>query len=124
MTPRGVNDAGDSGRVVGSSGGGHGGVRGAGNQFGNDTNRTTNATFNALLFSTYKSSQVRCADIRRAITAGTKPALPLSKVDTQQPICLAWHTKGQCNNNCPRSSDHVAYSVAEYQPLVTYHRQI
>ena len=99
---------------------GSGGASGGGNQFGSDTNRTTNATFNSLLFSTYKQSQVRCADIRRAITAGTKPALPTSKVDTQQPMCLAWHTKGQCNNNCPRSSDHVAYSVAEYQPLVTW----
>ena len=119
--PRGGQEGGESGRAGGgNTGGGNGGVRGAGNQFGSDTNRTTNATFNAILFSTYKASQVRCADIRRAITAGTKPALPLSKVDTQQPVCLAWHTKGQCNSNCPRATDHVSYTSTEYQPLVTW----
>ena len=117
-----------SGGVGGASGGGTpvngfaaGGNQGRGaNPGGGDTSRTTNATFNALLFNTYKSSQVRCADIRREITAGNKPSLPLSKVDTQQPMCLAWHTKGQCNSNCPRSSDHVAYTSSEYQPLVTW----
>ena len=96
----------------GSAPSGGGGVAGAGG-------RLNNVNFNESLFQTYKVNSVRCSDIRRKIAEGTKPALPLSKVD-QAPMCLAWHTKGQCNRGCPRAADHVVYTTAEYQPLKTW----
>ena len=81
--------------------------------------RLNNVGFNSQLFSSYRTSSVRCAEIRRRIAAGDKPALPLSKVD-QQAMCLAWHCKGQCNAACPRAADHVAYTAEEYAPLVAW----
>jgi coenzyme F420-reducing hydrogenase gamma subunit len=56
-----------------------------------------------------KSTSVKRRGTRRKITDGLLPALPLSKVD-QQLMCLAWHTKGQCNIRCPRAADHIAYT--------------
>jgi hypothetical protein len=38
----------------------------------------------------------------------------------QQPMCLAWHTKGMCNPACPRVNDHVDYTDAEYGPLSSW----
>ena len=68
-----------------------------------------NPNFLEDLFGTYRRmSKVRTRDIRRKIAAKELPGLPLSKVD-KQPMCLAWHTKGQCNNRCPQAADHVAY---------------
>ena len=37
-------------------------------------------------------------------------------------MCLAWHTKGVCNENCPCAYDHVAYSEAEYAPMAAWCR--
>ncbi len=62
---------------------------------------------------------VKTRAIRRKITDGVLPALPVSKVD-RQPMCLAWHTKGQCNARCPRVADHVAYTEAELGTLATW----
>ena len=104
----------------GSTSGTPGGSGGAGGSGGSsDSNRVTNTNFNASLFQTYKVCNIRCGELRRKIIAGTKPALPISKVDPG-PVCLAWHTKGQCNLNCPRSVDHVNYTTSEYQPLTTW----
>ena len=81
--------------------------------------RNNNTRFNFGLFRVYKESQTACRTIRERIRNNALPALPVSKVD-QQPMCLAWHTKGMCNSNCSRSPDHVEYSQAEYQPLLTW----
>ena len=62
---------------------------------------------------------VSTRSIRRKIGEKVLPALPLSKVD-KQPMCLAWHTKGQCNVRCPRAADHVAYKASELQDLVNW----
>ena len=35
-------------------------------------------------------------------------------------MCLAYHTKGQCNVGCGRKADHVPYTNDEYAPLVTW----
>ena len=115
-------NAGGQGSFVGGSSGSGGAsstgglAGGAGMAAGG---RVNNTQFNASLFQTFKANSVRCVDIRRKIAEGTKPALPLSKVD-QAPMCLAWHTKGQCNRSCPRASDHVLYSQSEYQALATW----
>jgi len=93
------------------SGGGNPGVEEATNN---------NPHFLEDVFGMYrKLSKVRIRDIRRKIAGKELPALPLSKVD-KQPMCLAWHTKGQCNNRCPRSVDHVAYKAEEVKELVKW----
>ena len=101
-----------AGGIPNPPGGASGGVAGSGG-------RLNNVNFNEGLFQTYKVNSVRCSEIRRKIAEGTKPALPSSKVD-QAPMCLAWHTKGQCNRGCPRAVDHAVYTTAEYQPLKTW----
>jgi hypothetical protein len=104
-----------------STGAGSGGGGGTG---GSTENRSVdNTSFNATLFGEYKTRQVngrvvRSKDVREAVRAGRLPALPTSKVQgNNQPMCLAWHTKGQCSQSCPLSADHVLYTEAEYQPL-------
>ncbi len=42
---------------------------------------------------------------------------PKSKVRTEEPMCLAYHVKGLCNQNCGRIYDHVCYTAEELQPL-------
>ena len=69
---------------------------------------------------TYRSRPVKSARIRRQIRANTLPALPLSKVNNQT-MCLAFHTKGKCNAECPRVTDHIAYTAAEYAPLLDWY---
>ena len=75
-----------------------------------------NVAFNTELFNTYWMRPIRSASIRQSIRSNALPALPASKVDNQ-PMCLAYHTKGQCNGDCPRVADHVAYTTVEYGPL-------
>ena len=83
-----------------------------------------NPKFNEALFGEVKvrkvnGKPVKSRDIRTKINRGEIPELPPSKVD-QQPMCLAWHTKGMCNPSCPRCKDHVDYTTAEYGSLNTW----
>jgi hypothetical protein len=32
------------------------------------------------------------------------------------------HTKGICNSNCPRKTDHITYTATEYTPMVNWCR--
>ena len=81
-----------------------------------------NANFHQVLFGDIKlrtvaGKTVKSRDVRDKIRKGELPPLPPSKADGQ-PMCLAWHTKGICNPDCPRAPDHgVIYSVEEYGPL-------
>ena len=81
-----------------------------------------NTGFHQVLFGSIKTrtvggKTVKSRDVREKIKKGELPPLPPSKVDGA-PMCLAWHTKGICNPDCPRAADHAAtYSVEEYQPL-------
>ncbi len=84
--------------------------------------RVQNDGFNGDLFAAYKSSALKSKSIRDKIKAGTIPALPFSKRDPTKAMCLAWHTKGVCNANCPCLYDHVAYTPEEYAPLVVWCR--
>jgi coenzyme F420-reducing hydrogenase gamma subunit len=85
-----------------------------------DDATASNPHFLEMIFGEYrKSTSVKTRAIRRKITDGILPTLPLSKVD-QQPMCLAWHTKGQCNIRCPRAADHVAYTIGELGNLVAW----
>ena len=80
--------------------------------------RRNNTHFNAALFGSYKNNPARSSEIRRKIRSGEIPALPASKVDGGS-MCLTWHTKGQCNLECPRHADHIQCTSTEYQPLCT-----
>ena len=106
-TPRG----GGGGNAPGGNGGGGGGAI--------PNERANNPSFNTALFGTYKAMTVTCRSLRGKISRGELPPLPLSKVD-QSPVCLAWHTKGLCNQACSRCPDHVQYTSSEYQPLVQW----
>ena len=108
-----------SGGLVANGGGGGGGGAGGGGA-NPDDNRTVNTSFNETLFGSCKTSSIKCKSLRDKINQGTLVALPRSKVDLSQPMCLAWHTKGQCNKNCPRVADHVQYSAAELAPMATW----
>jgi len=79
--------------------------------------RVNNSGFEEALFGVYRAMSVTCKTIRQRISRQELPAL--SKVD-KQPMCLAWHTKDQCNRNCSRCTDHVSYTQEEYKPLVTW----
>lgn len=79
----------------------------------------TNEKFNLVLFDHFKRCSQTCRERRRLIAAGKLPGLPLSRIDND-PMCLAWHTKGKCNIDCPRKSDHVEYTAAQYSELAQW----
>jgi len=81
-----------------------------------DGARLKNVAFNTEFFNVYRMRPIRSASIRRSIRSNALPALPPSKVDNRT-VCLAYHTKEQCNGDCPRAADHVAYTATEYGPL-------
>lgn len=103
----------------GANAGGGGGGNGNGGDNGGTNERTNNTNFCATLFNAYKAMAVSCRSLRAKITRNEIPSLPLSKVDNQ-PMCLAWHTKGVCNLACSRRVDHVPYTNDEYQQLVQW----
>jgi hypothetical protein len=85
-----------------------------------DNATASNPHFQEDKFGKYRQLRsVSTRSIRRKIAEKALPPLPLSKVD-KEPMCLAWHTKGQCNVRCPRAVDHVAYQASELQELVTW----
>ena len=90
---------------------------------GSSGDRVENTHFNATLFGGYKTSATKTKTLRQKVTAGDLPPLPASRIDAAKPMCLAWHTKGQCNSLCPLTSDHVAYSAEEYAALSTWCRE-
>jgi hypothetical protein len=81
-----------------------------------------NTNFSKMLFGMYKTSALKAKAIRDKIKARTIPPLPVSKLDGTKPVCLAWHTKGVCNTNCPCLSNHVVYSVDDYAPMIAWCR--
>ena len=91
-----------------------------GSRPGGSGERVENTHFNTSLFGTYQTSSIKSKYLRQKIERGELPPLPSSKVNGTKPICLAWHTKGQCNTLCPLIADHVSYTAAEYEPLATW----
>ena len=81
-----------------------------------------NTHFNSALFGTYKSSSIKSKDLCRKIEREELMPLPPSKMNVSKLVCLNWHTKGQCNSNCPCLQDHVAYTPDEYALLVAWCR--
>jgi len=107
--------------TMGQTAGGHNsGVGGSRTSTGD---RVANTHFNQVLFGTYKSSSIKSKTLRDKIARNELPPLPPSKVNASKPVCLAWHTKGQCNSLCPHTADHIAYSDEEYAALATWCRE-
>ncbi len=79
-----------------------------------------NTHFSTVLFGAYKSTSVKSTALRKKVADGTIGPLPRSKVDSTMPMCLAWHTKGLCNSNCPCVHDHDVYSATEYASMVKW----
>ena len=84
--------------------------------------RLNNTAFISSSFQRFKDmSNISCKSLREKIRAGTLPPLPMSKVDETKPMCLAWHTRGECNSNCRCRYDHVlTYTADECQPLLDW----
>jgi hypothetical protein len=92
---------------------------------GSDETKATNMQldnthFNNSLFGAYKYTSVKSAALRKKVADGTIGPLPMSKVNSTMWMCLAWHTKGLCNFNCPCACDHIVYSTTEYAPMVKW----
>ena len=85
-----------------------------------DDATASNPYFWEATFGPYrKLTSMKTRTIRRKIVEKLLPVLLASKVDGQ-PMCLAWHSKGQCNVCCPRAVDHVAYTHGELGPLAAW----
>ena len=82
--------------------------------------RVENTHFNSALFLTYKMMPVKSRALRDKIISGALEPLPKSKANASAPMCLSWHTKGQCNTGCKLTGDHTSYSEHEYVPLVKW----
>ena len=84
--------------------------------------RLNNTAFISSMFQRFKDmANVSCKSLREKIRAGTLPPLPMSKVEASKPICLAWHSRGECNSNCSCKYDHVlSYRTAECQPILEW----
>ena len=85
--------------------------------------RAANLHYNAGLFDVFKnrgkSGKYASRMIRNKINSGELPALPLSKVDGE-PMCLPFHVKGMCNEQCKRKPDHVNYNGNELTELCSW----
>ena len=92
---------------------------------GGSQTATSNPDFNEVLFGDVKTRKVdgkvvKSRDIRQKISRNELPQLPTSRVDGSTHMCLAWHTKGMCNPECPFAVDHVKYDTVQYKPLKSW----
>jgi len=81
--------------------------------------RMSNPNFNSIFQPYLDMRTVTCKSLKDKIVEGVLPPLPSSKGFSGN-MCLAYHTKGTCMTNCRCVLDHVVYSTAEYQPLLTW----
>jgi hypothetical protein len=88
---------------------------------GGEGSRVNNLSYSTV-FDVYRRRQVRTQLIRDLIRRNIiQDPLPSSKVSgVQGGVCLGWHIKGQCNSSCSKKDDHVAYTEAEYAPLLSW----
>ena len=68
----------------------------------------------------YKTRSIKSKTLCDIITQVLLQPLPSSKVNNSQAMCLAWHTKAQCNLNFPCAYDHVHYNANKYTDLATW----
>ena len=82
--------------------------------------RVPNPQHNVTLLGTFNDmTGVTCQAIKRRICEGTTSEMVESKVKQNGkscgPMCLAYHVRGNCSENCGKAYDHVPYTDAEYQ---------
>jgi uncharacterized membrane protein YgcG len=115
---------GRTGAAGGGQGSGSGASAGGGGKSLSDgppkSVRIDNTHFNGALFDQYKVHKTKARALRDKIAKKEIRDLPASKMDASMPMCLAWHTKAQCNTACPRAKDHVTYSADEYKELAVW----
>jgi len=101
-------------------GGGHGG--GATTETGRQTGtRINNVNFFASMFQRFRDlTAVTCKMLKERIRSGVTPLFPMSKGDATKPMCLAWHSRGECNTICACKHDHVQYTNSELAPFLTW----
>jgi len=78
--------------------------------------RMSNPNFNSIFQPYLDMHSVTCKLLKDKIVEGALPPLPPSKGFSGN-MCLAYRT---CMSNCRCVLDHVVYSTAEYQPLLTW----
>ena len=102
----------------GAPGGSGGGAATEGRQPGT---RINNVNFVASMFQRFREmTAVTCKMLKERIRSGVLPPLPMSKGDATKPMCLAWHSRGECNTICACKNDHVQYSNSELAPFLTW----
>lgn len=77
-------------------------------------NRTiTNPTFNSELFNQFRESRVGARSVRERLERSGID-LPRSRINSAEPMCLAYQARARCNVNCRRAYDHVPYTAAHW----------
>lgn len=82
--------------------------------------RVPNPQHNITLFGSFNDlTVVTCQALKKRIREGNTPEVVESKVTRNGrscgPMCLAYHVRGNCSENCGKAYDHVPYTDAEYQ---------
>jgi hypothetical protein len=108
--------------IGGAPGGGGGNGGGATTETGRQTGtRINNVNFVASMFQRFRDlTAVTCKMLKERIRSGVTPPLPMSKGDATKPMCLAWHSRGECNTICACKNDHVQYTNSELAPFLTW----
>ncbi len=75
-----------------------------------------NPDFKAELFGRFATMANASARQIKLREKDTNP-WPKSKVRPDQPMCLGYHVRKQCNEGCGSAFDHVCYTVEELNPL-------
>ena len=80
-----------------------------------------NTGFSQSLFCRFKDMvTINCRVLRDKARRNVLPLLLMSKVVPTKPMCLACHTRSECNSNCSYKYDHVEYLESEYQSLLDW----
>ena len=71
------------------------------------------------IFKRLRDIPVTCSVIKMRIFRGKIPPLPKSKAHGNQsnPMCLPWHTRGECNEGCNCYTDHNKYPDEDLRSL-------
>ena len=95
--------------------GGTGGGAGAGSDAGRRGTMVTNPGFKAI-FERFRALRINHGRLLRAVT--TRP--PSSPHDASVEMCLSYHVKGMCNENCGKAADHHPHTDAQSNLLLTW----
>jgi hypothetical protein len=75
----------------------------------------TNPGYKAI-FERFRALRINHGRLLRAVT--TRP--PASPHDASVEMCLSYHVKGMCNENCGKAADHQPHTEAQSNLLLTW----